>query len=363
MKHLLAEISYPFNAANTATGATNLVSETQWQSMARMWGGDRIDRSLTGQASAATLPFSGKVVNVSTVQISPGKAFVGGFYYELTSAFNLTVAANTANTPRKDLVVIRADMSKPSVNLAIRKGVNAATPLEPAPVRQAGGIWEMPLYEITLPANGGLPTVASRGPYNIPDPVAFPWNTAPSAALMPKNTFAYDMDSNGPEEITEYFTYSDKPRVTRQLGPTRKYTPSLVNVAPLTGAIATRTGRYRWISPNTVWFSVRVSTPVEIKHLESSWYVGIALPIKASAATGQTFHGLVQNTSPRQAASGLPNYFQLTGWVPAGSPTNTCILLYPNPNTLSAGLDGLPKLPPGSSLTISGVYEAADFPQ
>ncbi|MEU4920263.1 hypothetical protein AB0G29_12990 [Streptomyces parvus] len=359
----MAEISYPFNAANTTTGATNLVSETQWQSMARMWGGDRIDRSLSGQASAASLPFTGRVVNVSTVQISPGKAWVGGFYYELTSALNLTVAANSANTPRKDLVVIRADMSKPAVNLAIRKGVNAATALEPAPVRQTGGIWEMPLYEITLPANGGLPTLASRGPYNIPDPVAFPWNASPSAALLPKNTFAYDMDSNGPEEVAEYFNYSDKPRTTRQLGPTRKYTPSLVNVPTLQQGIADRKGRYRWIAPNTMWFSVRVSTPIEIKHVAASWYVGISLPTSAFAATGQTFHGMIQNTSPRQPASGMPNYIPITGWVPVGKPTTSCILLYPNPNNLSSGLDGLPKIPGSASLVISGVYEAADFPQ
>ncbi|NEB42548.1 hypothetical protein [Streptomyces sp. SID14515] len=360
----MAEISYPFNADNATTGATKAVSEVQWQNMAHLWGGDRIDRSLSGQASAAALPFSGKVVNVSTVQIGPGKAWVGGFYYELTSALNLTVAANTANTPRKDLVVIRADMSKPSVNLAVRKGTNAATPLEPAPVRQAGGVWEMPLYEISLPANGGLPVLASRGPYNIPDPVAFPWNTAPSAALMPKNTFAYDMDSNGPEEIAEYFNYSDKPRITRQLGPTRKYTPNLVNATALQQGLAVREGRYRWIGPSTVWFSMRIfARTIDIKHSEASWYLGVSLPVAASAAVGQTFHGIVQNTGPRGPASGMPNYFQLTGWTPLGKATTTLILLYPNHKNLAAGLDGLPMLPGGSSLVISGVYEAADFPQ
>lgn len=359
----MAEISYPFNADNAATGAAKAVSEIQWQNMAHMWGGDRIDRSLTGQASAAALPFSARAVNATTIQIGPGKAFVGGFYYELTAALNLTVAANTANTPRKDLVVIRVDMAKPAANLAIRKGTNAATPLEPAPVRQPGGIWEMPLYEITLPANSGIPVLASRGPYNIPDPVAFPWNAGPSAALMPKNTFAYDMDSNGPEEVAEYFNYSDKPRTTRQLGPTRRYTPNLVNVPTLQQGIADRKGRYRWIAPNTMWFSVRISTPADIKHIEAGWYVGISLPTSASAATGQTFHGVIQNTGPRQPGSGMPNYIPITGWVPVGKPTTTCILLYPNPTTLAAGLDGLPKIPGGSSLVISGVFEAGDFPQ
>ncbi|MEU3436726.1 hypothetical protein [Streptomyces sp. NPDC006863] len=355
----MAEISYPFNADNVTTGATKAVSETQWQNMARMWGGDRIDRSLTGQASSANLPFSGRMVNTSTVQIGPGRATVGGFYYESTSDLNLAVAANTANTPRRDLVVVRVDMAKPGVNLAIRKGTNSATPVPPNPVRQAGGIWEMPLYEISLPANGGLPTLASRGPYQVPDPVAFPWNAVPSAGLLPKNTFAFDMDSNGPEEISEYFTYSDKPRITRHLGPTRTYTPSIVNVPTLQQGRANRKGRYRWIAPNTIWFSVRISTPTEIKHVDASWYVGISLPVKASTETGQTFHGMVQNTGPLQSTSGLPNYVQITGWVPVGRATTTCILLYPNPSRLSSGLDGLPKIPSSSSLVISGVYEAA----
>lgn len=330
--------------------------------MARMWGGDRIDRALTGQASSASLPFSGRVVNVSTVQISPGKAIVGGFYYELTAAMNLTVSANSANTPRKDIVVIRVDMSKPSVNLAVRKGTNAATPLEPAPVRQAGGIWEMPLYEITLPAKGGLPVLASRGPYNMPSPVAFPWNAVPSANLMPKNTFSYDMDSNGPEEIAEYYNYSDKPRITRQLGPTRKYTPNLVNATALQQALAVREGRYRCIGGSTVWFSMRIfARTIDIKHSEASWYLGVSLPSAASAVVGQTFHGIVQNTGPRGPVSGMPNYFQVTGWTPVGKATTTLILLYPNHKNTAAGLDGLPMLPGGSSLVISGVYEAADF--
>ncbi|MFJ7329024.1 hypothetical protein ACIQVN_22630 [Streptomyces cyaneofuscatus] len=358
----MAEISYPFNADNATTGATKAVSETQWQNMARMWGGDRIDRSLTGQASSASLPFSGRVVNNSTIQIGPGKATVGGFYYELTAAQSLTVSANTANTPRKDLVVIRVDMAKPGANLAIRKGTNAATPLEPAPVRQAGGIWEMPLYEISLPANSGLPVLSSRGPYHIPDPVAFPWNAATSAALLPKNTLAFDMDSNGPEEVTEYFNYSDKPRISRQLGQTRKYTPNLVNATTLQQGLAVREGRYRWISTNTVWFSVRVfARTISIKHTEASWYLGVSLPTPASAATGQTYHGIVQNTGGR--GTEMPNYFQVTGWTPMGKATTTLILLYPNHKNSAAGLDGLPMLPAGSSLVISGVYEAADFPQ
>lgn len=357
----MTEISYPFNAANPTTGATNIVSETQWQSMAKLWGGDRVDHQLTGQVASASLPFGCRVVNVSTVEVKPGKAWVGGFYYELTAAKNLAVTANSANTGRIDLVVIQADMSKPSVNLAVRKGVNGATPVVPAVVRQAGGIWEMPLWEIFVPANGGLPTLASRAPYNMPPPVGFPWNAAPSSATLPKNTFSYDLDSNGPEEITEYFNYADKPRVSRQLGPTRKYTPNLVNVPAFQTGGTTRTGRYRWINTNTVWFSTRIYCVAEVKHSEASWYVGISLPYPASAVTGQTFHGIVQNTSGR--ASDMPNYFQLTGWVPVGKPTTTCILLYPNPKNLASGLDGLPKIPAGASLVISGVYEAADFPE
>ncbi|NEC21181.1 hypothetical protein [Streptomyces parvus] len=359
----MAEISYPFNADNSTTGATKAVSEAQWQNMSHLWGGDRIDHLLAGQASSADLPFRGRVVSVNTVEIRPGKAWVGGFYYELTAAKNLTVDANSATTDRIDMIVIRADMSKPSVNLAIRKGANGATPVAPGVVRQAGGIWEMPLYQITVPAKGGLPTLYSRGPYNMPPAVSFPWNPTPSTAALPKNTISYDLDSNGPGEITEYFNYSDKPRISRQLGATRKYTPSLVNVPTLQQGLADRKGRYRWIGPNTIWFSVRVSTPADIKHVEASWYVGISLPVSASAATGQTFHGMIQNTSPRQPASGLPNYVQLTGWVPVGKATTTCILLYPSPKTLAAGLDGLPKIPASSSLVISGVYEAADFPQ
>ncbi|MGW1231423.1 hypothetical protein [Streptomyces californicus] len=360
----MAEISYPFTTDNATTGATKAVSEAQWQNMAHLWGWDRVDRTIAGQTSSANLPFSTNVVNAGTVQVGPGKATVGGFYYELTSALNLAISTNTADTPRKDLIVIRVDMAKPAVNLAVRKGINAATPLAPNPVRQVGGVWEMPLCEVSIPAGGGLPALSSRAPYAIPDPVAYPWNAEASASLLPANTFAYDMDCNGPEQIDEYFTYLDKPRITRGLGPTRKYTPSLVNVTALQQPLADREGRFRWIGPSTIWFSMRIfARTIDIKRLDSSWYLGVSLPYPASAAVGQTFHGMVQNTSPRGPASDMPNYFQLTGWTPVGKATTTLILLYPNHKTPAAGLDGLPMLPSGASLVISGVYEAADFPE
>ncbi|MFE5092090.1 hypothetical protein ACFRCI_17295 [Streptomyces sp. NPDC056638] len=353
----MAEISYPFNAANATTGATNVVSETQWQAMAHMWAADRVDFRLPISGTSNNLPFYGKVLSVTSVQIDPGKAWVGGFYYELTTSLTVPIAANTSSTGRIDLVVIRADMSKPSVNIAVRKGTNAATPVSPKPVRQAGGMWEMPLYAVTVPANGGTIGLSLRAPFDVPPPTSFPWNVVPSSELAPLNSFTYDSDVDGAHTQTEYFNGRDGVQPSRTLSNTYTYTPAIVGG----GSVATRIGRWRWIAPNMVWFSLRLentSATVDAKATTSFAY-GVTLPQPANGGTGQVFTGHMDNNE--KIAGGLPNFVELTCKVNKGATTSNMYLYYPNPNILSQGLDGLAVIPRKSFITISGVYEAASI--
>ncbi|WP_326827433.1 hypothetical protein [Streptomyces sp. NBC_01751] len=353
----MAEISYPFSADNATTGAAKAVSETQWQKMAHMWGGDRVDYTLTGgQEDFATLPFNAKATNVTTVAVNPGKAWVGGFYYELTAAMNVTITANALTTGRIDLIVLRADMSKPSVNLAVRKGVNAATPVEPLPVRQIGGVWELPLYSITVPASGGALVVNARAPYNIPPSVGFPWNSTTSLALLPVGTFGYDMDSNGNGYQNEYFRGRDGLIASKSLGKSATYTPNLVNCAAL--PTANRTGRWRWIAPNMAWFQATIVNDFDEGAMATgnNWRVGITLPAICNVKAAQTFHGYLSN--PSQSGN-LPNAMSVTALTQPGS--SVLYLHAPDSNTTQEGLNGLKGFPANSSFTISGVFEASEI--
>ncbi|MER6102404.1 hypothetical protein ABT115_08755 [Streptomyces sp. NPDC001832] len=353
----MAEISYPFSADDAITGAAKAVSETQWQSMAHMWGADRVDFRLPISNTGVSIPFSPKVLSSTSVQINPGKAWVGGFYYELTSTLTVPIEANTSTTGRIDLIVVRADMAKPSVQIAVRKGTNSATPISPKPVRETGGIWEMPLYAVTVPAQNGPLDMARRAPFDIPPAVSFPWDVVQSTELAPLNSFTYDSDVDGAHTQTEYFNGRDGVQVARTLSNTYTYSPSVVGGAVGGGPVTSRNGRWRWIAPNMVWFSMRLENTSSTADMKvfGSFAFGVTLPTPASGATGQIFSGHMDNNT--KAAGGLPNFVDLVGKVNKGGATSNMYIYYPNPNTLSQGLDGLGVIPRNSFITFSGVYE------
>ncbi|MFE8916884.1 hypothetical protein [Streptomyces globisporus] len=357
----MAEKSYPFSADNPTTGASKAVSELEWQNMANMWGGDRVDYQL-GWASqtSANLPFYATVNNVTSVRVRAGRAWTGGFFYENTSNKDLDVAANSSNTGRIDLIVVRANMASPSVNLAVRQGVNAATPVPPQPVRVPGGIWEMPLWEISVPANGGTITLSSRAPYNLPPPVAFPWNSDTSAALMPPGTFSYDVDSNSNGGRYERFNDKSGPIISRTLGGTLPYTPALLNDSNLPSLGITYTGQYRWIAPGTVSFRCTIYNDMTLNHEANAGFpYGIRLPVPASTSIRQVFgNGILQNAA---ANGGMPTFTTLTGLAGTGSNSSFFTIYLPSPTAPQNGLDNFRVFPGKATVYFTGVYETNTF--
>ncbi|MBF6056642.1 hypothetical protein GO002_33050, partial [Streptomyces eurocidicus] len=193
----MAETSYPFSQSSK-TGGTEMVSEAQWQAMAAMWGGDRVDFRLTSESYASgALPFSASVINSRTIEVKPGSAFVGGFYYQLTASTTLAVDPNPTDKARKDTLILRADVVQGSVNLGVIKGQPSASPIAPLPKRIPGQQWEMVLYEVDVPAKDGSPQLSLRAPFDMPPAVSTPWNTRPAADFLPVGSFLYDLDNNG----------------------------------------------------------------------------------------------------------------------------------------------------------------------
>ncbi|MCY0962730.1 hypothetical protein [Streptomyces sp. H27-H5] len=352
----MAEISYPFNADNS-DGGRAIVSQTQWQSMAHMWGGDRIDYTLTASAyDAGDLPFSGRIINGRSVEIKPGKAWVGGFYYQLTAAKSVTIEANPGTKARKDIVVIQADMASSSVNLAVVKGTATSSPVAPQPRRVVGGLWEMVLFEVDVAALDASVTIDSRLSFNAPAPIASPWNTRGTAGNLPRGTLVYDMDVNNTDTQYEAFNGRDGYVVTRDFGRTRTYTPELINV----NQPAIREGRYRYIAPNMIWFSIHLqnTSGSELKLHPGNWTFGTTLPVPANGRTGQLFTAFMDNNTEPNATN-MPNFVQLLGKVNRGG--NTSVIAFYQGSKWSAdeGMDGVDFFPRRSYITVSGVYEAA----
>jgi hypothetical protein len=348
----LAEISYPFTAPSESGGTTS-VSEVEWQAMAKLWGGDRIDFQLTSDSYAAgALPFSASVTNGRTVTLSPGSAFVGGFYYRLSAPLALTVEPNPTDKARKDTIVLRADLTKGSVNAAVVKGQPAASPVAPQPQRRPGDVWEMVLYEVDVPARDGAVQADWRASFDLPRPVGTPWNTRHTAAFLPVGTVLYDLDNNGGDTQYESFVGRDGYVITRHLGAARPYTPSLVN-APSSSSVRT-TGRWRWIAPASVYFSVTVQNTGS-QNVNASGTLGIGLPQQASGTTAQVLTGFMRNY---ETNGGLPNLAGLWGYCAGGSYVG---LYVQSASSTAAGLDALRTLPAKADITLSGVYEAAIF--
>jgi hypothetical protein len=354
------EISYPFTA-DSAGGGSQMVTQAQWQYMARVFAKDRVDFRLDQTSiDAFSLPFTAAIASGTSVSVAPGRALVGGFYYQLTATATASIAANTGANGRIDVIVLRANVSNSAVNLAVVQGQPAATPKAPALTRTYGGIWEMPLHQVTVPPNSGALSLVNVMPFDAPEHMAVPWNALQSASYQANGSFVLDMDSNNTDTQSEYWVGRDGNVISRDLSKPRGYTPSLVNVnVDLPGA--NKIGRWRWIAPGMVYFSIYLTNDWEdsAPTRTGTNSIGVTLPTPASGATGQVVKGVMRNPNFN---AGLPNLVDIHAEIAqSGSAQSIATLLFPNSTDPSQGLDGLRAIPQLSNVKISGVYEASTF--
>jgi len=357
----MAEISYPFAASNSS-GGSQMVSQAQWQKMARMFGGDRIDFQLTATSyGVSDLPFLATVVNGRQIAIQPGRAKVGGFYYEMSTPITLTVPDNSGSNPRIDLVVLRLDMATSAVTATLSIGQAAASPVAPTPTRALGGQWELPIWVINSPAKSGAISLSSALACDMPQPVAAPWNAAQVGGLVPVGTYVTDMDNNTDYSQTESFRSRDGYVPTRTLGKSLTWTPSITNpnAASASGnTAASKSGRYRFIAPNLAWFSATYATGSVAVTTGTNAALGITLPVPACGKTGQLLKGVLYNLAEN---NGLPNICDVSVVINKGSSQSAGYMIFPSTVGVAYGMDNLTVIPKNSTLTLSGTYEANFF--
>ncbi|WP_236884028.1 hypothetical protein [Clostridium botulinum] len=89
--------------------------------------------------------------NDMSVTDKPGKGWINGFYYQNTDDFILKLDVADGVLNRIDKVVLRLDFNKRSINLYIKKGVFASSPVAPTLQRDADA-YELGLADVKVNA-------------------------------------------------------------------------------------------------------------------------------------------------------------------------------------------------------------------
>ncbi|MDX2138341.1 MAG: hypothetical protein SF123_09630 [Chloroflexota bacterium] len=132
------------------------------------YGQDEVWRWLRSDTLGALRPNAGVVVQssltnfplwvsqqspaTSTVEVQPGAAIVDGTPYYSDTLVTFLIAANTSGNPRRDLIVLRKDVTAQTVRLALKQGTPAVSPADPGLV-QNSLIWEIPIARIAVANN------------------------------------------------------------------------------------------------------------------------------------------------------------------------------------------------------------------
>lgn len=93
----------------------------------------------------------------SQLTIATGYAVVGGWFYRTDTPQTVDVPPNGSSSPRRDLVVIRADTSESACYPHIIQGTPGSTSW-PAPTRNPAGVWDTVLARITVQGNSSVVT-------------------------------------------------------------------------------------------------------------------------------------------------------------------------------------------------------------
>lgn len=119
------------------------------------------------------MPLFGDSTGLQTKLRNGVKASIRGTRFNNTSETIVAIGANTSGNPRIDLVVLRldraaADPNKFTITPVVIAGTPAASPVAPAPIRQATidgtGVYDLPLAEVAIAHNAVTITAGNVTP-------------------------------------------------------------------------------------------------------------------------------------------------------------------------------------------------------
>lgn len=93
-------------------------------------------------------------VGTRAVDISPIDCIIAGIWHTTTAVTTLTIGANTdaQSRARIDLIVAEANWTLKNVTLKPLPGTPATNPVPVNPTQTVGGLWQMPLARVRVPA-------------------------------------------------------------------------------------------------------------------------------------------------------------------------------------------------------------------
>jgi hypothetical protein len=154
----MAERSWLFDVANAPKGGQNQAGEYEFAKLMGAMSSNGIMtvgtvfnlRTTAGSNELSVFWASGNGNFVTQVRI--GEAMIAGFYYENTTAINLThdAPSPTSGQDRFDRVVLQLDWNNNTTNAVILKGATGSSPTVPALTRTWGTKWEVPLAQVRV---------------------------------------------------------------------------------------------------------------------------------------------------------------------------------------------------------------------
>lgn len=141
----MTETSYPWEGRVTGDAASAPYSSDLWASI---WGKlflrsdnegilDNIDNELIVSGVSAS------------VRVETGAALVDGSFYEnLTNAISILIPTPVSD-PRIDRIVLQKDWAAKTVRITRLEGTENASPTAPSLTQSFGGIWEIPLAQVS----------------------------------------------------------------------------------------------------------------------------------------------------------------------------------------------------------------------
>jgi hypothetical protein len=137
--------------AGTVVGGDRVYNSQAWAEVVKGLIGNGVARASGAGINELKVTETGPATQ--GVLVALGAAFVEGRYFEVYAGpETLPVTAAHATLGRIDRVVVRIDPANRNASLAVVAGIAAGSPAAPALTQVPGGVWEVSLAQLSIPA-------------------------------------------------------------------------------------------------------------------------------------------------------------------------------------------------------------------
>ncbi|WP_436776053.1 hypothetical protein [Yinghuangia sp. YIM S09857] len=330
----MPEFSYPF--------ATSQVRAEEWQYLTSPHAVDGVLLGADGETPTG-LQVDGSIGTL-LLTVSPGRAAIRGFHYQLTETVTLNVPAVPASNLRFDRIVVRLERDLGRISVQLKVGVLGNYFQPPALATGQGNVWEISLGFIGVDPSGIMTQGGLTrdrifvGPSAELSHAEYPYSLRARGRLVFDRRFGLTKPVLSSVDKLDPLDVQNSVAVVADLGPLHKFTPKVNGASP---AGLTASCQWRLVAKDVVHVSYNL-------FFAQAWTGSVSpeAPISplATSTLPQVTHGFMwtsTNAKLRPAAlfwdGGDPDAYV------APSATNTELAPFTNP-------------PAGTYLAFTGTY-------